>query len=694
MRSQQLTLSGRDCCAELPIRYAFTNTHLELAEREQEPEPEPQPGTVGPATDEELAGLAYSNVDLIVDVLMMLDFVLKFCRAYYDYDYHGQRHLRVRVKEIFKHYLEGALVRDSFACLPLDTLVIALGHPQTASAVRLLRLLRVERVVKFKTAVDGYVDRSVGKGWLRPFVSGISLVLGTMFFNHVLACILYKVGSELYDDPDCHEYENNRCGWVARMQYKPWAETGLLVRYMDAFYFTFTILTTVGFGDITAHSTLERTMTVAAMTAGCAIFGIVMGQITAVIHGMNMGLAHYEERVRELEQYMSFRDVNSTVRERVKRFIVEKYPEKRVYDERAILASLPVGLRTEFLQDMYLEHVSVLPFFPSHDHEVLVGICRIIRQDVIMPGEVVVREGSRLTNVYTVVSGNIAVQVPALDPNRASVLQPADWMLSDQDLLKQNLDWGKLDEDEKKREGAASQTLREAGAALHHPEHNNDGTLLNLVPEQLDDDVVGEQNSTRVHAGGIRKQDNLDIDPEAGGDGSETLDWITLAILKDSHYFCEQCLSYEAPSFKRYTAKHLSTIGAIDKEAMAHLISEYSSVRDSVREYTLVKFEKICARLTRHINGERKLPAAALVDTRFEANMMCRVIEAWGGAQEIKKNKRRRSLEYMSTVEKTYAAFTPSELGMPLSRADVRHLKEKKRRVSTASERASHLPLV
>jgi hypothetical protein len=147
------------------------------------------------------------------------------------------------------------MVRDIFACWPLDTLVILAGHPQTASGVRMLRLLRVERVVSFKQAVDAYVDRSVGKGWLRPVVSGISLILGTMFFNHVLACVLYKFGSEIYDDPDCDALENNRCGWVARSHYAP--ATGLLVRYTDAFYFTFTILTTVGFGDITAHSTLE-----------------------------------------------------------------------------------------------------------------------------------------------------------------------------------------------------------------------------------------------------------------------------------------------------------------------------------------------------------------------------------------------------------------------------------------------------
>ncbi len=607
-------------CAELPIRFAFINTLLEL---------------------QGATHLAYSQFDVIVDVLMLLDFILKFARAYYEYDYHGQQHLRVKPSEIARKYLKTSMIRDSFACLPLDTFVILAGHPQTASAVRLLRLLRMERVAKFKKTVDAYVDRSVGRGWLRPVVSGLSLVLGTMFFNHVLACVLYKVGSELYDDPGCADYEGNRCGWVTRMEYKE--ETGVLPRYADAFYFTFTILTTVGFGDITAHSTMERMMTVVAMTAGCAIFGIVMGQITAVIHGMNMGLAHYEERVRELEQYMQFRGVKHEVRTRVKRYIVEKFPEKRLYDERAILNSLPMGLRTEFQMDMYMEHVVALPFLPDDDHEVLVRICQIIRQDVIMPGEIVVREGSKLQHFFTVVSGKITVQVPFLNEARAAKVRPASWMLADEELLQRNIQWSKMDEEEKAKAEFAVQQAHQ---------------------DQISEKMVVIEG-TKLRAQRIRKQKNIDIVPEEDDDEAG---WLTLAVLKDSHYFCEQCLSYDAPSLKRYIAKHISTIGVIDKDGCAHLISDYPSMRNSVREYMLVKFRKICSRITRHVNGERKLPPAALLDSRFEANMMCKVIDAWGGAREITKAAHQaRSASYIGVIEQTYSAFKPASIHVNLN---------------------------
>ena len=578
---------------ELPIRYGFFVTTLQIAAACEEQYVFLGPDWVDRCADDaagggpalETKGLSETHCidcgshvqeastisehelsDYLVDILMMLDWLLRFVRAFYDYDYHGQRHLRVSLTRITKHYAQNNMIRDTLACWPLDTIFILADHPQFASAVRLLRLLRMERVIDFKRSVDSYVDAAVGKDWLRPVISGVSLILGTFFFNHVLCCVLYRLGSELYDEVDCSQWETDRCGWVARQDYRDGIDWD--VKYGDAFYYSFTILTTVGFGDISAHSTLERIATVFAMTAGCAIFGIVMGQITAVIHGMNMGLAHYEERVRELEQYMAFRDVNPTVRERVKRFLVEKYPEKRVYDERQILGTLPVGLRTEFLQDMYKDMVEVLPFIPAGDHEVLTAVCRIMRQEVIMPGEIIVREGVALRQVFTVVSGEVAVAVPFVAEDAVAALKPAEWMLTDLQLLALNdevgsasgLTDGELAE-EKKAQDILERTIA-GGKSVWSDEHDYPCLPGHANPdEDARRGSVREEKQSLRHANTIRAQ-RLEREATAAAQAAgNDLEWLTLALLREGHYFCEQCLTYDAPSFKRYTARHLSSIG-------------------------------------------------------------------------------------------------------------------------------------
>lgn len=48
--------------------------------------------------------------------------------------------------------------------------------------------------------------------------------------------------------------------------------------YVSAYYYAFTVLTTVGFGDISAHSEAERVVNVIIMVFGAYIFGAFLTQ--------------------------------------------------------------------------------------------------------------------------------------------------------------------------------------------------------------------------------------------------------------------------------------------------------------------------------------------------------------------------------------------------------------------------------
>jgi hypothetical protein len=114
------------------------------------------------------------------------------------------------------------MVRDMLACLPFDTIMRKTGHVRTASVVRGLRLLRISLVTGLRTKATAFLDRSVNRSWMRPIVQGVSLVLFTLFVNHVLACTLYYYGHPLWDItlvPWLNETVTQREGWVTRMAY-------------------------------------------------------------------------------------------------------------------------------------------------------------------------------------------------------------------------------------------------------------------------------------------------------------------------------------------------------------------------------------------------------------------------------------------------------------------------------------------
>ena len=56
----------------------------------------------------------------------------------------------------------------------------------------------------------------------------------------------------------------------------------LWTRYLDAFYFSVTTLTTVGFGDRTPFTNSEKVFSILAELAGSIIFGIIAGSMGAL----------------------------------------------------------------------------------------------------------------------------------------------------------------------------------------------------------------------------------------------------------------------------------------------------------------------------------------------------------------------------------------------------------------------------
>lgn len=120
---------------------------------------------------------------------------------------------------------------------------------------RLLRLLRVAR------RIDQYSE--YGAAVLLLLMASFTLIA------HWLACLFYAI---TYVEID------SRIGWlhklanVSNARYAPNDPTSgpdIWSRYITCLYFTFTILTSVGFGNVAPVTNYEKIFTIFAMMVGC-----------------------------------------------------------------------------------------------------------------------------------------------------------------------------------------------------------------------------------------------------------------------------------------------------------------------------------------------------------------------------------------------------------------------------------------
>lgn len=74
----------------------------------------------------------------------------------------------------------------------------------------------------------------------------------------------------------------------------------LSTRYLTSLYFAVTILTTVGFGDVTPQSDAERGFCFAAMIFGGFFYGFMIGSMSSIVSDMDAAASETNARMERI----------------------------------------------------------------------------------------------------------------------------------------------------------------------------------------------------------------------------------------------------------------------------------------------------------------------------------------------------------------------------------------------------------
>eukprot|EP00392_Amoebophrya_sp_AT5.2_P008355 g8376.t1 len=230
---------------------------------------QPPPGSPGDA------------IDWLVDIVFAIDICLSFRTAYVDRD--GQ--MITDWNKIRKNYVAGFFWIDLLSTIPFDR-IFQVGRGATLiRVVRLIRLVKLLRLVKLTKLIDDLQELGISQRALNSLI----LVSQLTFLAHLLACGFFFVYDNQSFGPACQSGarfcsmapDGNQgeqtggqrlLGWFKEMDWLiPGGENE---DYISALYWSFTTMTTVGYGDITPRSTTERIYCIFVMFVGGSAFGI------------------------------------------------------------------------------------------------------------------------------------------------------------------------------------------------------------------------------------------------------------------------------------------------------------------------------------------------------------------------------------------------------------------------------------
>uniref|UniRef100_A0A8C6VBX8 Cyclic nucleotide-binding domain-containing protein n=1 Tax=Naja naja TaxID=35670 RepID=A0A8C6VBX8_NAJNA len=344
--------------------------------------------------------------NVVSDTFFLMDLVMNFRTGIVIED---NTEIILDPERIKKKYLKTWFVVDFVSSIPVDYifLIVEKGMDsemyKTARALRivrftkilsLLRLLRLSRLIRYIHQWEEIFHMTYD---LASAVMRIINLIGMMLLLcHWDGCLQFLVPM-LQDFPtDCWVYING-------MVNDSWSEL-----YSFALFKSMSHMLCIGYGRQAPESMTDIWLTMLSMIVGATCYAMFIGHATALIQSLDSSRRQYQEKYKQVEQYMSFHKLPADFRQKIHDYYEHRYQGK-MFDEDSILGELNEPLREEIVNFNCRKLVASMPLFANADPNFVTAMLTKLRFEVFQPGDYIIREGTIGKKMYFIQHGVVSV---------------------------------------------------------------------------------------------------------------------------------------------------------------------------------------------------------------------------------------------------------------------------------------------
>lgn len=334
-------------------------------------------------------------VNVLVDLFFFFDIILKMNTMILD---KYQNPIKNR-SLIFMNYLKGSLLLDLAAMIPFCG-IFEQVNGKDYEAIRILRLFRISKVMIFDTLIQKIPVESFQKlcntsaGINRLFI-GLFLIL---ILIHFVSCFWNYAAVIEGFSPDT---------WVVRNGLK---DEPLAKKYLYGVYFAFTVLMTVGFGDIYGVTKTEMAICIVWEFIGIAFYSFIFGTISSVLTALDQKNEALSKKLEMAELLAKDTHLPTELVEKMIREIkVSSNTLSLEYDEKIkLVANLPRHLRDSICKAMYNQAATKIFFFQNKEMTFTSDIFPKLVYQTLSDKETLYSKNDFADEMYFLISGRIS----------------------------------------------------------------------------------------------------------------------------------------------------------------------------------------------------------------------------------------------------------------------------------------------
>ncbi|XP_018420760.1 PREDICTED: potassium/sodium hyperpolarization-activated cyclic nucleotide-gated channel 3 [Nanorana parkeri] len=308
-------------------------------------------------------------------------------------------------------YLKSWFLVDFVSSIPVDYIFLIVDLEtqvdsevyKTARALRivrftkilsLLRLLRLSRLIRYIHQWEEIFHMTYD---LASAVVRIFNLIGMMLLLcHWDGCLQFLVPM-LQDFPeDCWVYIN-------KMVNESWGK-----QYSHAIFKAMSHMLCIGYGQQAPEGMTDVWLTMLSMIVGATCYAMFIGHATALIQSLDSSRRQYQEKYKQVEQYMSFHKLPPDTRQKIHEYYEHRYQGK-MFDEENILGELSEPLKEEIVNFNCRNLVANMPLFANADPNFVTAMLTKLRFEVFQPTDYIIREGTVGKKMYFIQHGVVSI---------------------------------------------------------------------------------------------------------------------------------------------------------------------------------------------------------------------------------------------------------------------------------------------
>uniref|UniRef100_A0A674HJ28 Potassium voltage-gated channel subfamily H member 7 n=1 Tax=Taeniopygia guttata TaxID=59729 RepID=A0A674HJ28_TAEGU len=340
-------------------------------------------------------------VDLIVDIMFIIDILINFRTTYVNQN----EEVVSDPAKIAIHYFKGWFLIDMVAAIPFDLLIFGSGSEETTTLIGLLKTARLLRLVRVARKLDRYSE----------YGAAVLMLLMCIFalIAHWLACIWYAIGN--VERP----YLAHKIGWLdslgeqlGKHYNKSDASSGPSIKdkYVTALYFTFSSLTSVGFGNVSPNTNSEKIFSICVMLIGSLMYASIFGNVSAIIQRLYSGTARYHMQMLRVKEFIRFHQIPNPLRQRLEEYFQHAWTYTNGIDmNMQVLKGFPECLQADICLHLNQNLLQNCKAFRGASKGCLRALAMKFKTTHAPPGDTLVHCGDVLTALYFVSRGSIEI---------------------------------------------------------------------------------------------------------------------------------------------------------------------------------------------------------------------------------------------------------------------------------------------